>query len=74
METVSQSGDLKNGNMIDVLVRKLPEKVAQDWLNTSRRSRSDLFLILSYSQYQEGATSIMVKIVKNQTKFYSSPW
>ena len=25
-ETVSLSGDLKNGNMIDVLVRKLPER------------------------------------------------
>ena len=26
METVSRSGDLKNGHMIDVLVRKMPEK------------------------------------------------
>ena len=31
METISQSGDLKNGYMIDFLVRKLPAKVAQDW-------------------------------------------
>ena len=31
METISRSGDLKNGYMIDVLVRKLPAKVAQDW-------------------------------------------
>ena len=31
METVSRSGDLKNGHMIDVLVRKLPAKVAQEW-------------------------------------------
>ena len=31
METVSRAGDLKNGHMIDVLVRKLPAKVAQDW-------------------------------------------
>jgi hypothetical protein len=30
METVSRSGDLKNGHMIDVLVRKLPGKVGQD--------------------------------------------
>ena len=31
METIGRSVDLKNGHMMDVLVRKLPEKVAQDW-------------------------------------------
>ena len=31
METVSRSSDLKNGHMIDFLVRKLPGKVRQDW-------------------------------------------
>ena len=31
METISRSADLKNGHMINVLVRKLPAKVAQDW-------------------------------------------
>jgi hypothetical protein len=36
METVSRSGDLKNGHMIDVLVRKMPEKAAQDWEEASR--------------------------------------
>ena len=35
METVSRSGDLKNGHMIDVLVRKMPEKVSQDWEEAS---------------------------------------
>ena len=42
--------------------------MAQDWLNRSRRSRLDLFLILSYSPFQEIARRIMVKIVKNQKK------
>ena len=31
METISCSGDLKNGHMINVLVRKLPAKVGYDW-------------------------------------------
>ena len=37
-------------------------------MNRSRRSRLDLFLILSYSHFQEIARRIMVKIVKNQKK------
>ena len=31
METISCSGDLKNGHMINVLVKKLPSKVGYDW-------------------------------------------
>ena len=31
METISCSGDLKNGHMINVLVKKLPAKVSYDW-------------------------------------------
>jgi hypothetical protein len=31
METVSRSENMKNGQMINVLVGKFPTKVAQDW-------------------------------------------
>ena len=31
MKTVSQSGDLRTGHMIDVPVRNLPQKLCQDW-------------------------------------------
>ena len=41
METVSRSGDLKNGHMIDVLVRKLPGKVAQDWEEHKQKEQLD---------------------------------
>ena len=39
METVSRSGDLKNGHMIDILVRKLPAKVAQDWVEHKQKEK-----------------------------------
>ena len=39
METVNRSGDLKNGHMIDVLVRKLPSKVAQDWATHKQKEK-----------------------------------
>ena len=39
METVSRSADLKNGHMIDVLVRKLPGKVAQDWYEHEQKEQ-----------------------------------
>ena len=39
METVSRSGDLKNGHIINVLVRKLPSKVAQDWARHKQKGK-----------------------------------
>ena len=41
METVSRSGDLKNGHMINVLVKKLPTKVAQDWSLHKQKEKVD---------------------------------
>ena len=39
METISRSADLKNGHMINVLVRKLPAKVAQDWAKHKQKEK-----------------------------------
>ena len=39
METVSRSADLKNGHMINVLVKKLPVKVAQEWAKHKQREK-----------------------------------
>ena len=39
METVSRSADLKNGHMINVLVKKLPAKVAQEWAKHKQREK-----------------------------------
>ena len=41
METISCSGDLKNGHMINVLVRKLPSKVSQDWSKHKQKEKVD---------------------------------
>ena len=41
METVGRSGDLKNGHMINVLVSKLPVKIAQDWANARQKKKMD---------------------------------
>ena len=39
METVQRSDDLKNGHMINVLVKKLPSKVAQDWAKHKHKEK-----------------------------------
>ena len=41
METISCSGDLKNGHMINVLVKKLPSKVSQDWSKHKQKEKVD---------------------------------
>ena len=41
METVSGSGDLKNGHMVNVLVSKLPVKVAQEWAKNKEKKKMD---------------------------------
>ena len=39
METVKCSSDLKNGHMINVLVKKLPPKVAQEWAKFKQKEK-----------------------------------
>ena len=39
METISCSGDLKNGHMINVLVKKLPAKVNYDWQEHKQKEK-----------------------------------
>ena len=39
METISCSGDLKNGHMINVLVKKLPAKVGYDWAEHKQKEK-----------------------------------
>ena len=57
METVSRSADLKNGHMIDVLVRKLPGKVVQDWLEHKQKEQVDTMAsedIFGKERYYQG--------------------
>ena len=42
METVSRSADLKNGHMINVIAKKLPTKVAEDWAEHKQKEKIGL--------------------------------
>ena len=51
METISCSGDLKNGHMINVLVKKLPARVAQDW--SKYKQKKNVGMMASEDKFRE---------------------
>ena len=64
METISCSGDLKNGHMIDVLERKLPSQVSKDWAKHKQKEKVGMMA----SEDRFGVLMEFLKAEKEVTK------